>query len=154
MVYFTIKELCKSQRAELLGIKNIPNDEEEFALLRLIEEVLNPIRIEYGSPITVSSGFRCEELNKKTKGASKSSQHRKGQAADLFVRDLDGLKKIFTIAINQNKFDQLIWEEDSKGNKWIHISYNNKRKKQRGQILKFKNGSYVDITKYWKTQIK
>lgn len=46
-------------------------------------EVVQHLRDEFGEPITVHSGYRCQSYNKKTGGAPKS-QHRYGRAWDIY----------------------------------------------------------------------
>ena len=68
MRYFTIDELCHSDTAIALGIDNTPNQEVKEHLVQLIEELLDPLREAWGSPIKVNSGYRCAKLNRATKG--------------------------------------------------------------------------------------
>jgi len=68
MKYFTINELCKSSVASKKKIDNTPSEEVKVNLERLINEVLDPIREEFGKPITVTSGYRCSKLNKEVGG--------------------------------------------------------------------------------------
>ena len=82
MKYFSIQELTKSATAVRKGIKNDPSIQVCKALTALIENVLDPLREAYGKPIIVTSGYRCEKLNKAVGGAA-SSQHVKGEAADI-----------------------------------------------------------------------
>ena len=82
MKYFTLKELTKSNEAKRNKINNVPTKQEEQNLVALVENILDPLREAYGKPIIVTSGYRCERLNKLVKG-SKTSQHRLGQAADI-----------------------------------------------------------------------
>ena len=63
MKYFTLKELTDSSSAKKHGIINVPSIKEEFNLVSLIDNILDPLREAYGKPIIVTSGFRCEELN-------------------------------------------------------------------------------------------
>lgn len=84
MSYFTVEELCYSATAKRLGIDNSPNKEVVENLNKLVENVLDPLREKYGKPIMVSSGYRCEKLNKAVGGAAKS-QHLTGKAADICV---------------------------------------------------------------------
>lgn len=125
-MYFTIKELCKSDTAKQLGIDNTPSKEIEKKLERLIDELLDPIREAYGSPIRVSSGYRNKWVNEAV-GGSKTSQHMKGEAADLIPVDGD-TKRLFVLIqdmIRDGKIrcGQLIWEYGSKTKpKWVHIS--------------------------------
>ncbi len=81
---FSLKELTASQTAERKGINNNPNDDQITALQKLCENILQPVRDHYASPVTVSSGFRSEELCVAI-GSSVNSQHAKGQAADFEI---------------------------------------------------------------------
>jgi len=103
MKYFTINELCASATASRLGIQNIPTEEIKTNLIALVDNVLDPLRTEYGKPIIVSSGFRCKMLNLAI-GGSKTSQHMKGQAADIYCTNasLEGNKEIFDLIRSMN----------------------------------------------------
>lgn len=115
MKYFTIAELTRTSRSE----NNIPDAEEVINLVTLVEKVLDPAREEFGEPIKVTSGFRSQEVNRLVGGA-KSSQHCKGQAADLTCSDN---KKLFRI-LAEMEFDQLIYEfGDENQPSWVHVSY-------------------------------
>lgn len=129
MKYFTIKELTKSKTALRYGIDNIPNKQQERNLIKLVENILDPVREKYGKPIIVSSGFRCEKLNRIVGGA-RTSQHLTGEAADIrSVEDTpEENKKIFNLIKELDlPFDQLINEYNYD---WIHVSYSNKNRKQ------------------------
>lgn len=134
--YFTIAEMCKSAEAKSRGIDNIPTLEHENNLRTLIFELLDPIRSIYGRPITVSSGYRSEAVNKAIKG-SNGSLHLKGMAADLQCSNINELWEI----CKDFEFDQLIKETDDRSGKlkeWIHISYS--KGKNRKQCFKMHNG--------------
>ena len=59
--------------------------EVEANIEALVSNVLDPLRDEYGKPIYVNSGYRCEKHNKAVGGVPKS-QHMLGQAADISVK--------------------------------------------------------------------
>ena len=129
MKYFTLNELIKSDAAKRSKINNTPNKQEENNLIALVENILDPLREAYGKPIIVTSGFRCERLNKLVNG-SKTSQHRTGQAADIrTVEDtVEENKKLFDLVQELNlPFDQLI---DEYNFDWVHISYSPRNRKQ------------------------
>ena len=129
MKFFTLNELIKSDAAKRSKINNTPNKQEENNLIALVENILDPLREAYGKPIIVTSGFRCERLNKLVNG-SKTSQHRTGQAADIrTVEDtVEENKKLFDLAQELNlPFDQLINEYNFD---WVHVSYTPKNRKQ------------------------
>lgn len=129
MKYFTLNELTKSDAAKRSKINNTPNKQEESNLIALVNYILDPLREAYGKPIIVTSGFRCERLNKLVNG-SKSSQHRYGQAADIrTVEDtIEENKKLFDLAQELNlPFDQLI---DEYNFDWVHVSYSPRNRRQ------------------------
>jgi len=72
MKYFKFKELIRSSKADEKGIDNFPKDAEIIDNLILVMENLDKIREEYGLPIYISSGYRCDELNKAVGGVSNS----------------------------------------------------------------------------------
>ena len=129
MKYFTLRELIKSDTAIRKGIKNIPNKQEEQNLNALVDKILDPLREAYKKPIIVTSGFRCEELNRLV-GGSKTSQHRTGQAVDIrTISDTpEENKKLYDLIIKLNlPFDQLIDEHNFD---WVHVSFSEKNRKQ------------------------
>lgn len=121
---FTIEELTYSKTAIDHNIDNTPGEKELKQLNKLIKTLLQPIRDAYGSSIYVNSGYRCEELNKLLKG-SKTSQHVKGEAADITCDDNEKLWDIINQMIKDKQITvgQLINEHDLS---WIHISLGNK----------------------------
>lgn len=128
MEFFTIKELTRSATAEARKIDNTPTREAEANLTELINKVLDPLRKAYGKPITVTSGYRSPRLNASV-GGVKTSQHQKGQAADITAGSPEENKRLFDLAQELNlPFCQLI---DEKKYRWVHISYDkNNVKKQ------------------------
>jgi len=138
MKYFTIQEMTKSATAQRKGIKNDPSIQVCKALTALIEKVLDPLREAYGKPIIVTSGYRCEKLNKAVGGAA-SSQHVKGEAADIrSVQDTpEENKKLFDLIVKLGlPFDQLINEYNYD---WVHVSYGARHRRQKLKAVK-KNG--------------
>ena len=122
-MHFTIEELYASATAKAKGINNKPDIQQIINLVYLAAYVLEPLRVAMGEPISISSGFRCQELNQKV-GGVRNSQHLKGQAADINIKgDLQKGKKIFDYIRKNLPFDQLIWEHDRSGTYWIHVSY-------------------------------
>lgn len=137
MKHFTIEELCRSNTARQKGIDNIPTPEIRQKLETLILRLLDPVRSEWGSPITVTSGYRCPELNRAVGGAV-SSQHMKGEAADITAGNREKNRRLFELIARmaqtgQLRFDQLI---DEKNYQWIHVSY--RADGNRNQILHLK----------------
>ena len=92
------------------GLPNVPNEDQLHYLTLLCEKVLEPLRYIYGRPIKVNSGFRSEDVNKAIGGAA-TSQHCKGQAADITAGSKEENEKLFKILATRD-FDQLINEKN------------------------------------------
>ena len=132
MIYFSIEEMTRSATAKRLSIDNTPSDDIKNNLTLFIEKVLDPIREDWGSPIIVSSGYRCPELNKAVGGA-KTSGHLYGFCADLQVKgDLRKFSCFVKDWMIKHKmdFDELLYE-GSGGVTWLHFCWIGKDGKQR-----------------------
>ena len=122
-MHFTMEELYASATATAKGINNKPSVQQMINLVYLTAYVLEPLRVAMGEPIKIGSGFRCQALNKAVGGVY-NSQHLKGQAADLYIDgDIQKGRKWFNYIKNHLPFDQLIWEHNSKGTYWVHVSF-------------------------------
>ena len=123
-MHFTLEELYASATAKAKGINNKPNVQQMINLVYLAAYVLEPLRCAMNEPIKIGSGFRCEALNKAVGGVA-TSQHCKGQAADLCIDgDIKKGRKWFDYIKNHLPFDQLIWEKNPKtGSYWVHVSF-------------------------------
>lgn len=135
---FSYDELIASSTAKRLGIDNTPSYDEKERLRQLAIDVLQPIRDSWKGVIVVNSGYRSEALNKAV-GGVKTSQHCKGEAADIKVGGKDKNKKLFNhiyklISTGEIKVGQLI---DEYNYQWIHVSLPRKDK-QNNQILHIK----------------
>ena len=120
---FTLDELLASDTAKQKGIINAPGIVEVCNLCALVHHVLQPLRDAMQEPIKIGSGYRCTRLNKAVGGVG-NSQHTKGEAADLCIDgDLKKGRKWFEWIKTHCEFDQIIWEHNSKGNYWVHVSF-------------------------------
>ena len=144
---FTLNEFLVSNVATRRNISNQPTKEGIVEMQNLCQFLLQPIRDGLG-PLRINSGWRSIDLNKAIGGAYKivdgeyvaSSQHCKGQAADLKYVDSDGCvdnQQIWDFVIESGlEFDQMINEFDWT---WIHISFN--KGKNRKQLLEAYRGA-------------
>lgn len=146
--HFRLSEFTESQTATRNDIDNTPSDKEIKALKALCENVLEKIRANFGV-VRVSSGFRSKQLNKAI-GGSATSQHTKGEAADIEVPSISN--QVLAEWISENcSFDQLILEfhDPHKGpaSGWVHVSWV-AADKNRKQVLKASrvNGKTVYTT--------
>ena len=135
--HFTLEELLRSQTALDKKIPNLPSW-EVVENLRETAFDLDQIREDVGAAINVSSGFRCEALNKAVDG-SPTSVHRNGDAIDFQCPTMTfgNFKEKVVNSIKRRglKFDQLIIESEKKsGKKWLHYGRRNNAGLQRMQI--------------------
>ncbi len=140
--YFHLKELIHSHKAATLRIDNTPDFAEVEHLRILTERILDPLRQAWGSGIVVSSGYRCESLNRAV-GGSSTSAHLRGYAADL--SPVNGkVDEFIAFALkwardNRIKFDQMIDESGGRtGSHWLHVGLYNNAGQQRGQVFSLK----------------
>ena len=121
---FSLLELTKSQTAERKGINNTPSPEHQENLKLLCTHILQPVRDHFERVVSVSSGYRSEELCTAI-GSKITSQHAKGEAADFEIYELSN--KELADYINENlEYDQLIleyWKKEDPNSGWVHCSY-------------------------------
>jgi hypothetical protein len=120
---FSLQELTKSDTAIRKGIDNNPNADQIEKLKRLCENVLQPVRDQFGR-VKVTSGFRSPELCLAI-GSSINSQHAKAEAADFEVLGVDNAEVADWVYKNLQT-DQLILEYYTPGEPnsgWIHASW-------------------------------
>ena len=127
MKYFTEKELG-IEGANAIVKKNMNT---------LVSKVLDPLREKAGA-IRINSGYRSPEHNKRV-GGSPTSQHCKGEAADIFPLEKD-IDDVFALIIREFKYDQVILEKNSRGSRWIHISYKIEGNRQKAMTANVTNG--------------
>jgi zinc D-Ala-D-Ala carboxypeptidase len=136
---FTLEELTVTKT----GLPNTPNETEILNLQALVDNILQPLRDKYGKPITVISGFRSSQVNKAI-GGSTTSQHSKGEAADITTGSKEGNKELFDIIKDNLPFDQLIDEFDYA---WIHVSFGPRHRKEVLRATKKNNRTvYTKVT--------
>jgi len=118
------KESVYSRTALRKGIDNTPTEEHRENMIKLAEEVFEPLRAYVGGPIKINSFYRSPELNKAIGGSSKS-QHCNGQAIDIddtFGRMSNA--EMYEFIKENLDFDQIIWEfGDDTNPDWVHVSY-------------------------------
>ncbi len=121
---FTLSEMVKSDTALRHDMDNTPGEAEIENLKRLCEKVLQPIREHFKTGVKVNSGFRHPDVNAKV-GGSKTSDHCKGQAADIEIPGIPNADLAIWIMDNL-EYTQLILEFYTPGvpdSGWVHVSY-------------------------------
>ena len=118
--------MIQSDTAKSKGIENIPDWDDIYRLQRLIETILDPLREWYGSPIIVTSGYRCEALNKAVGGVS-TSLHKYGYASDITAGSKTENKKLFNYIKDNLPFTEMGWEGNGT---WIHVAWTGSNDKE------------------------
>ena len=101
---------------------------------KLVVNVMEKIRTEYGMPIYITSGYRTPEHNKKVGGVA-NSQHIYGEACDFTGRDFRRLLRIIEEMDDKGllNYDQLIIYRKRQ---FIHVSYRNESINRNQKIIK------------------
>jgi hypothetical protein len=122
--HFSLQELTVTQQVGPDGrlLANHPGDTEMLYLLLLCERALEPIRVLWGCPVQVTSGYRSREVELAVSGKD-YGQHRRGQAADIVPAEpgLDIAEAYRRIWASGIPYDQLLLEGQP-GHQWIHVS--------------------------------
>ena len=125
MKHFTLSEFFRSSTAAKNGIKNEPSIDERATIVRninlLVDNVLDPVRDKFCTPVIITSGYRCPQVNKMVGGVN-NSQHMSGCAADFHVMGFTPsmMYEVFLYIFNTLEYDQLIYYRSKN---IIHVSY-------------------------------
>jgi hypothetical protein len=141
---FSLAEMTKSETALRNDMDNTPGEAEIAALKLLAEKVLQPIRDHYAKGVKVNSGFRHPDVNAKV-GGSRTSDHCKGQAADIEIPGVPNHELAEWIKANLD-YTQLILEFYTRGvpdSGWVHVSYNPQNLKKQDLTATKENGKTV-----------
>lgn len=114
---FSLEEFTRSETAQRLKIDNALGTEQIINLCALVHHVLQPLRDHYGQPVKISSGYRCQALNKAVGGVT-NSQHTRGQAADIKIEGVSP-RQIYDYIVTTLTYDQVILYPT-----FVHVSYN------------------------------
>ncbi len=123
--HFTLEEFTASDQAVRLGIDNtLPAQYANQALLtaQMMERVRGFLSEQAGreTPVQVTSGYRCEALNRAV-GGSERSDHMRMMAVDFRAPGFGTPQKIckaLAPALLELQLGQLILEYGS----WVHVS--------------------------------
>ena len=130
--HFSLGELCKTSYHTLDG--NIPSHVAIENLKRICEGWLEDLRYSYNRlygdeereiPIIINSGFRSEEVNRKSGGA-KGSNHLTGCAVDIRCYGPEQMIRMAGILLDiadgtRRDFDELILEKRGT-TYWVHFA--------------------------------
>lgn len=124
---FSLREFERSDTAQRLCIDNrIKSEEVKKNIKALVDNILQPLRDAFKSPIFINSGYRCLKLNEAVGGVP-TSAHVWGGAADCGCNNPYALAKL---AKRMNlDFDQMVLYPT-----FVHLSYRDDDR-NRNQIL-------------------
>jgi zinc D-Ala-D-Ala carboxypeptidase len=141
---FSLHELTKSETAVRNDMDNTPGAAEIANLTELAGKVLQPIRDHYAKGVHINSGFRHPDVNAKV-GGSRTSDHCKGQAADIEIPGVPNAELAEWIKDNL-EFRQLILEFYTPGipdSGWVHVSFVDGDNKKQVMTATKQNGKTV-----------
>jgi uncharacterized protein YcbK (DUF882 family) len=127
---FKLSEFTESRTARQLGIDNTPGSKEIDSLRNLCVNILEPLRENLSEPIIINSGYRSEQLNHAV-GGSLTSQHMKGEAADIRINGDASkiLEALYKLGID---FDQAILYRKQN---FLHVSLKKSGTNRRQKLL-------------------
>lgn len=132
--HFSLHELVSSATADKYHINNMPYGATMRNLRILCQEVLEPLRREFG-PIFINSGYRCPLLNQLLHGVG-NSQHLYGQAADIRLKSEQQGQAYFDFILTHCDFDQMLFEHSKFGVIWLHVSCKPNKAQNRHMALR------------------
>lgn len=141
---FSLNEMVKSETALRHNLPNDPTPEVTANLKTLCEKILQPVREHYGKSVKINSGYRAPDVNAAV-GGSKTSDHCKGQAADIEITGVANAELAEYIAQNF-EFTQVILEFYTQGipdSGWVHVSYDPANLKKQTLTAVKKDGKTV-----------
>lgn len=126
---FSYNEFERSDAAKRHHIVNaVTNAKVRDSIKVLVENILQPLRDALATPVSISSGYRCPEVNALVGGVP-TSQHTKGEAADVCCDTLTPYD------IAQRAYDlKLLYDQMIIYPTFVHFSHK-KDGGQRGEIL-------------------
>ena len=110
--HFSLGEFCNPNKYP----DNVPAMQAVANMTYGCHQLLEPARLIVG-PIIISSGFRCEAVNRQV-GGVRNSQHLIGQAADIHPKDPAQFPVLVDFFRNWEYTDQLLTASN-----WLHISW-------------------------------
>lgn len=129
-LFFRYEEFFRSKTASVQGISNLPRDIDTMCDVLhngiIVLRILHKCRIRLAAPITITSGYRCPELNRAVGGVLNSA-HLRGAAADIVAADMVKLGQVLEEVRQDLKFRghyifRILPERVVKGvPSWYHI---------------------------------
>lgn len=140
--HLTKREFIGTQHRQFLEQQEHPPQNIIAQGIEFAQEVFEPARAIVG-PLSISSGYRCPELNTAI-GGSKTSAHMSACAVDCYPLKMRLSDAYLMIAYSDVPFDQIIYEYG----RWIHLGGPKPGMSPRKQLLMiFEMGKYLPFDK-------
>lgn len=126
--HFSWDELTRTGQTALQAANRAEAEQYRASLTKLATDLLEPIRAKFG-PVKINSAFRGPSVNAAV-GGSKTSQHMRGEAADIVAPSVSVEELHRWICAESGlAFGQCILEKSapSKPFTWVHVSLGTKR---------------------------
>ena len=136
--HFHIKETSKDALATRMSIDNQPPKALQENLYLVAQNILEPIRDEYGEPFSPKSWYRSAELNRLV-GAKPDSLHRQGLAVDIELLGWDNQDFAHWCA-EYLDYDRIILEyynQKDPTSGWVHIQIMPDARNHRHEFIHF-----------------
>jgi zinc D-Ala-D-Ala carboxypeptidase len=121
--HFSWAELTRTGSTELQAINRQEAEQYRAALTALATTILEPIRAKFGA-VKINSAFRGASVNAKV-GGSKTSQHLKGEAADIVCPAVT-VEELHRWIVTESglPYGQCILEKTAPARpySWVHVS--------------------------------
>lgn len=137
--HFTLQEFLASQISERQGFtEQFEPSPEIIKNLTYLAERLEDVRTLLSTPMYISSGFRCHDLNHFL-GSKRTSSHTQGLAVDFCTLDSRTPSDIVSLIVNSDiEYDQVIQEfynEKVVGSGWVHLSFHPEHPRNQALII-------------------
>lgn len=136
--HFTFSELVVTDYKDLQE-KNKDKALEYRPQIQKLADFAESVREILGVPMIITSGFRCEELNKRV-GGSALSQHIRAEAIDFIPLKMSAYEAFAKIMLSNIEYGQLIIYTRGISH-FLHISIGSKRQK----MFSAKVGEYGNV---------
>ena len=117
--HFRWTEFTDSDTAVVHDIENVPDAYAKANIVRTAR-ILEKVRKEFGKPLRINSGYRCESLNANIEGASSESYHIEGRAVDILISGFldDDVARLVELLSEHDPVE--IYQ---KGKSYVHVAY-------------------------------
>jgi len=135
---FKAIEFYRSSIATSSNVDNVPKEQSTLENLDMLADKMQEVRDVLNTPVNITSGFRCLELNQKLTNSSKDSFHMYGLAADFVVKDKDPaqIAKILLDHVNVDKLIASYIDKNDKRTCWTHLQIQSDPFKNRNIFIK------------------